>query len=105
MKILPLGYGHVVLVDEIVSIHEFNTSPLRRLANEADKKFKSIDATCGRKTRSMVVTKSNHFILCAVDSVTLTKRLACIMEIDTIKLVDIINRLKEAEKEGDGVGE
>lgn len=79
-QILPLGYGHYVLTNQIVCIDDFNTGPLKRTINEAEKKLKVVDATFGRKTRSMIVTDSGHFILCAVDSYTLAQRLAKIIK-------------------------
>ncbi len=80
-QILPLGYGHYMLSSQVVGIHDFNTSPLKRLMNDAEKKLKLVDATSGRKTRSMIVTDSGHFYLCAVDSYTLIQRLAKVLDV------------------------
>ena len=51
-------------------------APIRRLREEARQRGKLIDATEGRKTRSVIVTDSDHVILSAVHLDTVSLRLA-----------------------------
>jgi hypothetical protein len=65
-----------VVRERIVSIANPNTSPMRRLREEAREEKRLIDATHGRKTRSIIVTDSNHVILSAIQYETVAQRFA-----------------------------
>ena len=75
MRILNLGYGNVVLASRVVIVVGPDAAPIRRLRSEARERGKLVDATQGRKTRSVVVTDSDHVILSAVQRETLVHRL------------------------------
>jgi regulator of extracellular matrix RemA (YlzA/DUF370 family) len=72
---VSIGYGSVVSVDKIVAVIGFGSQPSKRLKDEAQKKGKLVDATEGRKTRSLVVTSSDHVILSALACETIAFRL------------------------------
>jgi regulator of extracellular matrix RemA (YlzA/DUF370 family) len=72
---VSIGYGSVVSVDKIVAVISFGSQPSKRLKDEAQKKGKLVDATQGRKTRSLVVTSSDHVILSALACETIAFRL------------------------------
>jgi regulator of extracellular matrix RemA (YlzA/DUF370 family) len=72
---VSIGYGSVVSVDKIVAVMGFGSQPSKRLKDEAQKKGKLVDATEGRKTRSLVVTTSDHVILSALACETIAFRL------------------------------
>ena len=72
---VSIGYGSVVSVDRIVAVLGFGSQPSKRLKDEAQKKGKLVDATEGRKTRSLVVTSSDHVILSALACETIAFRL------------------------------
>jgi regulator of extracellular matrix RemA (YlzA/DUF370 family) len=72
---VTIGYGSVVSVDKIVAVMGFGSQPSKRLKDEAQKKGKLVDATQGRKTRSLVVTSSDHVILSALACETIAFRL------------------------------
>jgi len=74
--LLSIGFGNSVVRERIVSIANPNTSPMRRLREEAREEKRLIDATHGRKTRSIIVTDSNHVILSAIQYETLAQRFA-----------------------------
>lgn len=74
-RILNLGYGNFVMADRIVTILESGSLPVRRLRERAGESDRLIDATAGRKMRSLVVTDSHHVILSATASHTLQERL------------------------------
>jgi regulator of extracellular matrix RemA (YlzA/DUF370 family) len=72
---VSIGYGSVVSVDKIVAVIGFGSQPSKRLKDEAQKKGKLVDATEGRKTRSLVVMSSDHVILSALACETIAFRL------------------------------
>jgi regulator of extracellular matrix RemA (YlzA/DUF370 family) len=73
-ELLNLGFGSTVVVQRVVTILAPNSSPMKRLKDEAKEDRRLIDATHGRKTRAMVVTDSNHVILSAIQAETLSQR-------------------------------
>ena len=74
-QFVSIGYGSVVSTDKIVAVMAFGSQPSKRLKDEAQKKAKLVDATQGRKTRSLVVTSSDHIILSALACETIAFRL------------------------------
>lgn len=72
--VLNLGFGNFVLTTRIVAVVNPASSPMRRLREDARKDGRLIDATQGRKTRSLVITDSNHVILSAVQAETMRQR-------------------------------
>jgi len=75
-SLLNIGYGNFVVSSRIISIVNPTSSPMRRLREEAKADKRLIDATQGRKTRSIVVTDSNHVILSAIQAETIGQRFA-----------------------------
>ena len=76
-KILPLiniGFGNVVSASRVIAVVSPGSSPIKRLRDEAGDRGKLIDATQGRKTRSIVITDSDHIILSALQVETITQR-------------------------------
>ena len=70
------GYGNVVAASRVVAVMGPNAAPIRRLREEAKERGKLVDATQGRKTRSVIVTDSDHIVLSAVQAETISQRLA-----------------------------
>ena len=75
LKLLNIGFGNVVVSSRVVAIISPNSAPMKRLKDEAKKDRKLVDASQGRKTRSIIITDSNHVILSAVQSETVAQRL------------------------------
>lgn len=73
--LISIGFGSVVSSDKIVAIITPGSSPIRRLKDQAKKKGKLVDATQGRRTRSIIVTDSDHLVLSAIGCETITQRL------------------------------
>ncbi len=76
MKLINVGYGNVVVASRIVAVVGPAAAPIRRLREEARQRGKLVDATQGRKTRSVIVTDSDHVVLSAVQAETIAIRLA-----------------------------
>jgi len=75
MNLINVGFGNVVVAERIVAVILPSSSPSRRLKDDARENGRLVDATQGRRTRSIIVTDSNHVILSAVQVETLTQRL------------------------------
>ncbi len=72
--LLSIGFGNYIASNRIVSILTPASAPMKRLRDEAKKISKLIDATEGRRTRSIIVTDSDHIILSALQTDTLIQR-------------------------------
>ena len=71
-----IGYGNLVMAARVIAIVSPGSSPMRRLREEAGRRGKLLDATEGRRTRSIVLTDSDHVILSAITPETIATRLA-----------------------------
>jgi regulator of extracellular matrix RemA (YlzA/DUF370 family) len=72
--LLNIGFGSTVVSDRIVAIVSPNSAPMKRLKDEARDEKRLIDATHGRRTRSIIITDSNHIILSAIQAETVSQR-------------------------------
>lgn len=75
MKLVSIGYGNMLAAERIVAVLGGVSAPTRRLMSEARGKGLLIDATCGRRTKSVIITDSEHCVLSAVTPETLINRL------------------------------
>ena len=73
-RLLNIGFGNSVVADRVVAIVAPGSAPMKRLREEAKKEKRLVDATQGRKTRSIVITDSNHVVLSAVQAETIAQR-------------------------------
>ena len=71
---ISIGYGNLVAASRVISIVSPQSSPMRRLREQASEAGKLIDATEGRRTRSILVTDSDHVILSAINPETIAAR-------------------------------
>lgn len=63
MKLVNIGYGNMLAADRLVAVVSPEAAPIRRLVQDARDTGRVIDATCGHKTRAVIVTDSEHIIL------------------------------------------
>ena len=75
-RLINIGFGNYVLAGRVVSIVSPASSPMKRLREDARTQGRRIDATQGRKTRSILVTDSNHVILSSIQPETISQRFA-----------------------------
>ena len=75
-NLLNIGFGNFLVSKRVIAIISPSSAPARRLRDEAKNSARLVDATQGRKTRSLIVTDSNHLILSAVQSDTIAQRFA-----------------------------
>lgn len=88
-KLVNVGFGNSVVSRRVVAIISPNAAPIKRLRDEAREDRRLIDATQGRKTRSVIITDSNHVILSAIQSETIAQRFS----------PDLVLRKEEIEPE------
>ena len=74
MVLVNIGFGNLISSSRIISILTPDSAPIKRLIHLAKDKGTLIDASCGRKTQSIIVMDSGHVILSALGSETLSNR-------------------------------
>ena len=74
-RLLNVGFGNMVVVARVIAIVDPGSAPMKRLKDEAKQAGKLVDATNGRRTRSIIVTDSDHVVLSAIQTETIAQRL------------------------------
>lgn len=74
MKLINVGFGNIVSGDRVIAIVSPESAPIKRIMQEARDKGMLIDATCGRRTRAVIITDSDHIILSAIQTETIAGR-------------------------------
>ncbi|MBP5429146.1 MAG: DUF370 domain-containing protein [Clostridia bacterium] len=80
MTFINVGFGNLVAAERIVVIAGPDSAPIKRLVQDARDAGRVIDVTCGRRTRAVLLTDSEHVILSAIQSETISNRLASEVE-------------------------
>ena len=75
MKLISIGFGNVVVAARLVAVVSPDSSPIKRISQDARDKGTLIDATYGRRTRAVIITDSDHIILSAVQAETIANRI------------------------------
>lgn len=75
MKFINIGFGNMVAADRIVTLVSPDSAPIKRLIQDAKDSGRTIDVTCGRRTRAVIITDSEHVILSAIQAETIANRL------------------------------
>ena len=75
MKFINVGFGNMVSASRIVAIASPDSAPVKRLVQDAKDEGRVIDVSCGRRTRAVIVTDSDHVILSAIVAETISNRL------------------------------
>ncbi|MBE6667723.1 MAG: DUF370 domain-containing protein [Ruminococcaceae bacterium] len=75
MKFINIGFGNMVASDRIITIVSPDSAPIKRLVQDAKDEGRVIDVSCGRRTRAVVITDSEHVILSAIQAETIANRL------------------------------
>jgi hypothetical protein len=74
-KLLNVGYGNVVVRSRVVAVVSAQSAASRRLRAEAEKRNLLVDATQGRRTRSILVMDTGHVVMSAVNPETVSARI------------------------------
>lgn len=67
MKLINIGYGNLLVKERIVSVVSPDAAPIKRMVADAKESGRAIDASCGKKTKSVIITDSDHVVLCALE--------------------------------------
>lgn len=73
--LINVGFGNIINSKKIVAIISPDAAPVKRMVQAAKDNGTAVDATCGRKTRAVVVMDSNHLVLSALLPETISNRL------------------------------
>lgn len=76
MKLTNIGFGNIVSSNRIVAVITPESAPVKRIISEAREKGLLIDATYGRRTKSVIICDSEHIILSAVIPEAIVSRLS-----------------------------
>jgi regulator of extracellular matrix RemA (YlzA/DUF370 family) len=75
-QLLNVGFGNTVVASRVIAVVSPGSAPIKRLREEAKTGNRLIDATQGRRTRSIIVMDSNHIVLSAIQAETISQRLS-----------------------------
>ena len=75
MQLVNIGFGNIVSAERIVAIVSPESAPIKRMVQEAKDNKTAVDATYGRRTRSVIIMDSGHVVLSAVQPETVAGRL------------------------------
>ena len=74
MQLVNIGYGNMVAGARIVAIISPDSAPVKRLISEAKDRGDLIDATYGKRTKSVIITDCNYIILSSLPQKSLGQR-------------------------------
>jgi len=75
-RFLNVGFDNAVAVERVIAVVAADPSPIKRLREEASRRQKLVDATNGRRTRTVIVMDSDHVVLSSLQPETIAQRLA-----------------------------
>ncbi|MCR4439230.1 MAG: DUF370 domain-containing protein [bacterium] len=75
MVMVGVGHGNYVAADKIVAVVAAGSKPIRQMIREARQEGRLVDATAGKRTRSVLVMSSNQVVLSANLARTILQRL------------------------------
>jgi len=75
-ELVHIGFGNVIAVNRVIAFLSINQQPIKRLIREAREKERLIDATHGRKAKTVILFETGHMMLAAVTAETIAHRLA-----------------------------
>ena len=76
MKLMNIGFGSMVAVHRVLAILDPDSAPIKRVVQEAKERGMLIDASYGRKTKSVIVMDTDHVILSEATPEILAERFA-----------------------------
>ena len=75
MKLINIGFGNMTPAGRLVAIVSPDSAPIKRMVQEARDRGTLIDATYGRRTRSVLIMDNDHLVLSALQPDTVASRL------------------------------
>jgi Uncharacterized protein conserved in bacteria len=74
-QLISIGFGNIVQAGRVIAVVGPDSAPIKRMIADARERNLLIDASCGRKTRSVLIMDSEHIILSGLQSETIAHRL------------------------------
>lgn len=74
MKLINVGFGNMVSAGRLVAIVSPDSAPIKRMIQEGRDRGVLIDATYGRRTRSVLIMDNDHIVLSALQPETIVNR-------------------------------
>lgn len=75
MRLVNIGFGNALNVDRIVCVISPDAAPTKRMIQDGKEKGTLIDATAGRKTKSVIITDSDNLILTYLSCEAVTEKI------------------------------
>ena len=75
MKLINIGFGSMVSAGRVLAVLDPDSAPIKRVIQEAKERAMLIDASYGRKTKSVIIMDTDHVILSAITPEVLNARL------------------------------
>ncbi|MBQ9157119.1 MAG: DUF370 domain-containing protein [Eubacterium sp.] len=72
--LINIGFNNMVNGDKLVSLVSTDAAPIKRMIQSARDEGRAVDATCGRKTKTVLVMESGHLVLSALTTETIASR-------------------------------
>ena len=74
MKLINIGFGNMVSAARLLAVVSPESAPIKRIIQEARERSMLIDATYGRRTRAVMIMDTDHVILSAIPTETISAR-------------------------------
>lgn len=74
MQLVNIGFGNMVSAERMIAIVSPESAPIKRIVQDSKERGVLIDATCGRKTRTVIIMESDHVVLSALQPETVANR-------------------------------
>ena len=83
MKLVNIGFGSMVATGRMLSVLSPDSAPIKRMIQESRDRGMLIDASYGRKTKSVILMDTDHVILSSLTPETMTARMTGQQEEET----------------------
>ena len=74
MRLVNIGFSNLINADRVVAVVSPESAPVKRIVQNAKEVETLIDATHGRKTKSVIITDSDNVVLSYLDTDAILKR-------------------------------
>ena len=75
MQLVNIGFGNIISAERMIAIVSPESAPIKRIVQDSRERGALIDATCGRKTRTVIIMDSDHIVLSAIMPETISGRM------------------------------
>ncbi|MDR3314659.1 MAG: DUF370 domain-containing protein [Oscillospiraceae bacterium] len=75
MQLVNIGFGNLLNGERVLAVLQPDSQPVKRLAQEAKAAGTLVDASCGRRTRAVLLLDSGHTVLSYLQTETIASRM------------------------------